>query len=820
MWLQDVRYALRILAKNPGFTLVAALSLAIGTGAVAAMFSLADALVLRPLPVADPDEVVTLRAKTEGAPYGANFYSFSWPDYLDYRDRAKSFSGLVAFDILSMSIASDARTPAQLRLGMTVSGNFFTVMGVTPALGRGFLPEEDAVPGRDAVAVLGYSTWANQFGSDPAVVGRRIRVNGAEFTVVGVAPERFAGMDQFVRPAAFVPMNALPFLAGDEGRARLESRGGGGISVKGRLRPGVDLRAAEAELTSIAGGLADTYPETNGKTRGILVRSEMQARVEASPPDAYLSGLLLLLTSLVLLIACANVANLLLSRAGAREREIAVRQAVGASRGRLVRQLLTEALVLALLGGALGLGLAWAGVQFFSRIPMPNEFVTLSVVLDRRVLAIAFLASVASVVVFGLAPALQTTKADLVGGLKAGETSRGLARRLWGRQGLVVAQVALALVLLAAAGTLLRGFGKILQADPGFRHDHVLLASFNPSVLHYDDARAERFYKNLVERARTLPGARGAALTFSIPMGGRQQVIRYEAEGQPRAKDQEMPQAFGNTVDEGYFDAFHVAILKGRGFAQTDDRDAPRVVVVNEHLAEKLWPGQDPLGKRLRLFADDAPWSEVVGVARLHKYIWVGEAAQDFLYVPYAQSPRQEMTLLLESAGEPTALVAPLRELAASLDPDLPMYGVRSMADFYAKRIEGIPGMIIQTVGSLGLMGGLLALVGLYALVAYSVSRRTREIGVRVALGASRRAVLLMVLGEGLALAGIGIGAGLVGSFGVSRLLSAIIEGIAAAGPLAFVGPPVLLLAAAALASLVPAWRAARLDPLRALRME
>jgi hypothetical protein len=281
-----------------------------------------------------------------------------------------------------------------------------------------------------------------------------------------------------------------------------------------------------------------------------------------------------------------------------------------------------------------------------------------------------------------------------------------------------------------------------------------------------------------------------------------------------------MPQAFGNTVDEGYFGAFKVAIVKGRGFAQTDDRDAPRVVVVNEHLAEKLWPGQDPLGKRLRLVAEDAPWSEVVGVARVHKYIWVGEAPQDFLYVPYRQSPRQEMTLLLESAGEPTGLVTPLRELAASLDPDLPMFGVRSMDDFYAKRIEGVPGMIVQTVGSLGLMGGLLAVVGLYALVAYSVSRRTREIGVRVALGASRRTVLLMVLGEGLALAGIGIGAGLAGSFGVSRLLSAIIEGIAAAGPLAFVGPPLLLLAAAALASLVPAWRAARLDPLRALRME
>ena len=820
MWSQDVRFALRMMAKNPGFTLVAALSLALGTGAAASIFSLADALVLRPLSVARPGEVMSLRAKTEDAPYGANFYSFSWPDFLDYRERARSFSGLVAFGDTSFSIAQGAKAPAQLRLGMLVSGNFFGVLGVEPVLGRGFRPEEDAVPGRDAVAVLSHATWRSVFGSDPGAVGKQVRLNGVAFTVVGVAPERFTGMDQFVHPAVFVPLNALPFLAGDEGRARLEKRDERWLVVKGRLRPETSVKAAEAEVTAIARGLAEAFPATNQKVQGVLVRSEIQARIEASPPDAYLTGLLLALTGLVLLIACANVANLLLSRAGAREREIALRQAVGASRTRLVRQLLTEGLVLAVLGGGLGLALAWAGVQFFKGIPLPTELVTLNVELDRRVLLFSLLASGLSVLAFGLVPALQTTRADLVSSLKAGDTPHGLSKRLWGRQGLVVAQVALALVLLGAAATLLRGFRHILGAEPGFRRDHVLIASFDPSVLRYSDEQSRRFYRQLVERARELPGARSTALTLAIPTGSSQQVIRYEVFGRTRPKDQEALSSFGNTVDEHYFETFHVPIVKGRAFAQTDTSDSPRVAIVNEHLAEKLWPGGDPLGQRLRLESDEAPWAEVVGVARTHKYVWVGEAPQDFLYVPFAQSPRQRMTLLLESAGDPTGLVVPLRDLLASLDPDLPVYNVRSMDDFYAKRVEGVPNMIIETVGSLGLAGGLLALVGLYGLVAYSVSRRTREIGVRMALGSSRAGVLLLVLKQGLLLAGVGIAVGLLGSLAVSRLLAAIIEGLPFAERSALLGPPLLLLAAAVLATLVPAWRAARVDPLRALRAE
>jgi putative ABC transport system permease protein len=821
MWSQDVRYALRRMARNPAFTLVAALSLALGTGAAASIFSMADALVLRPLPIAEPGEVMTLRPKTDSSPWGADFYSISWPDYLDYREKSRSFTGLVALTDTSLSIATDAKAQAQLRFGMLVSGNFFGVMGVEPVLGRGFLPEEDTVPGRDAVAVVSHSLWTTAFGSDPAAVGKRIRLNGTEFTVVGVAPERFTGMDLFVRPAVFLPMNALPLVSGEAGHERLRNRGERFLSVKGRLRPEADAKAAEAELNTIARGLAEAYPATNRESRGVLVRGELQARIDASPPDAYLSGLLLALTGLVLLIACANVANLLLSQAGARERELALRQAVGASRTRLVRQLLTEGLVLAFLGGMLGLLVAWAGVQFFKRIPMPTELITFGVQLDRRVLLFGFLASSLSVLAFGLVPALRTARADLVTAFKAGDSLQG-SKRLWGRKGLVVGQVALALVLLGATATLLRGFSRLLGGEPGYRRDHLLMASFDPSVLRYTDEQAQRFYRELVERARSLPGARSAALAAAVPTGNGQQGFRYEVEGQTRPKDKDAPSTFGISVDEHYFDTFRVPIVKGRSFAVTDTRDAPLVVIVNEHLAEKLWPGRDPLGRRLRLDAqdDDAPWAEVVGVARQHRYIWVGEAPSDYLYVPFAQSRRQRMTLLLESVGDPASLVVPLRELVATIDPDLPLYNVRTMEDFYAKRIQGVPAMIVQTVGSLGVMGGVLALVGLYGLVAYSVSRRTREIGVRMAVGASRRQVLLMVLGQGLLLASVGIAIGVLGSLGVSRLFTAIIEGIPPVEAATLLAVPLMLLAASALATVVPALRASRVDPLRVLRSE
>ena len=532
-----------------------------------------------------PQDLLTLRAKAVDSPFGANYASFSWPDYRDYRERARSFEGLVAYQFTSVAFGGDGKTPAELRLGMLVSGDFFQVLGVKPALGRGFLAEEESPSAKGAVVVLSHALWTSGFGADPSVLGRSARLNGQDFTIIGVAPERFTGMDQYVRPALFVPIPAQALLSGEPGRLQLEQRDARFLNVKARLRPGVERAAAEAELAHLAGTLEQAFPDTN-KKQGILIRTELEARAEASPPDAYLAAMLLILVSLVVLIACANVASLLLSRAGARAREIAVRQVVGAGRIRLVRQLLTEGVVLALLGGTLGLLLAAAGVRFFGSLPMPTELpVQIAVRLDGRVLLFNFVVAILSVLAFGLVPALQTTRTDVVRALKVGDTSPARGRRLWGRQGLVAVQVALSLVLLALTTVLFRGFDRTLKHEVGYRRDHLLMASFDPSVLRYSEEKAQRLFRTLAERTREIPGVRNAAVTFALPLGTRQQTITFTPEGYTLPEGKTTLSSLGSSVDPRYFDTLKVPLVRGRGFMETDTKEAPRVAIVNERLA-------------------------------------------------------------------------------------------------------------------------------------------------------------------------------------------------------------------------------------------
>jgi predicted permease len=486
-----------------------------------------------------------------------------------------------------------------------------------------------------------------------------------------------------------------------------------------------------------------------------------------------------------------------------------------------VRQLLTEGIVLALLGGVLGLLLAAAGVRFFGTIPMPTELpIQIAVRLDGRVLLLNFTVAVLSVLAFGLVPALQTTRTDVVQALKVGDTSHSGRPRLWGRQGLMAVQVALSLVLLVLAAVLYRGFDRALTQEAGYRRDHVLMAMFDTSVLHYPEEKAQRLFRDLSERARELPGAQDAALTFAIPLGTRQQTVTFTPEGYTLPEGKSTLSSLGTSVDARYFETLKVPLVRGRGFAETDTKDTPRVAVVNERLAEVFWPGQDPLGKRLRLEGPDGPWAEVVGVAKTHKYIWMGEAPAPFIYLPHKQSPREQMTLLVATVGDPTALSGPLRDLIRSIDPDLPVSNVRTMEEHFEVRAVAVNKHLVRTVGSLGLLGLCLSLVGLYGLVAYSVSRRTREISVRMALGADRPQVLAMVLRQGVGLTVLGAGVGLVLSFFAARFLASLIEGLDGAEPLAFVGLPLLLLAMATLATLVPALRGARVDPNHALRTE
>jgi len=817
LW-QDLRYGWRMLFKNPGFTLVAVISLAIGIGANSAMFSLADALILRPLPVARPGEVVTVGFNASVSGFGSIVASYR--DYLDFRNTAKSFDGLVAFTNYSFGFSKGPDAVSQMKMGMLVTGNFFRVLGVEPEQGRAFRDDEDQVPGRDAVVILGHDLWEKDFASDPSILGRKVQLSGIEFTVIGVAPARFTGMDLYFRPSFFVPMAMWPRFVTNPKDRPLEARDYRALGIKGRLKPGVTVGQAQAEMTGIAKALEQAYPDTN-KNRIVEVRTEFQRRLEQSPPDAKIAAMLTLLAMAVLLVACANVAGLLLSRAPVRAREMALRLAIGAGRPRLIRQLLTESLLLAIAGGLLGLAVGYAGVDFLSRLQPPTDLpIQMTIQLDQRALLFSMTVSLLSAIFFGLAPALQTTRTDVISGLRTAGAETPQRRRLLGRNALVVGQVALSLVLLMVSTFIYRGFQQVLGEGPGFRTDHVLMMSFDPSLVRYNEAQTQQFYRQVVERARSVSGVKSAAIASAAPMdpedGGSMSIL---PEGYQLPKGQDNPSVFGNTVDEHFFDTMDVQITRGRGFRASDNKGAPLVAVINEQLAKRYWPGRDPVGKRFRLDPPDGPWVEIIGVTKTLKYLWIAEAPTEFLYLPLAQHPQSRMLLLAQSSGDAAGLAEPLRHMVRELDANQPVYGVRTFDDFYRYKAVGQPNVIIRTVAAMGVMGLVLAMVGLYGLVAYAATRRSREIGIRMAIGAARGTVLRMVLKQGLVLALSGIAIGLAASIGAQRLLNAIFDSNGRDfGTYLLVAPA--LLAITALAVYIPARRASRIDPMRVLRYE
>ncbi|MGA2185237.1 MAG: ABC transporter permease [Bryobacteraceae bacterium] len=814
--LQDVRFGIRTLLKNWGFTLVAMLSLAIGIGANSAIFSMADALLLRPLPVPRPGDIATVQTTTPSNPNGG----LSYRDYVDLRDRNKSFDGLVGYSLTPFGFSPQPGALAQRKYGFLVTGNFFTALGVQPELGRGFRADEDRVPGRDAVVVLSHDLWEKQFGADRAAIGRTIRLNGIDFTVVGVAPENFTGMDQYFRPALYVPVAMGPRLSGDVDNAALEHRDQRSLTVKGRLRPGVGIARAQAELAGLAKGLERAYPDTNRNT-SVAVKDELTTRIQMSPGDAAMVGMLMVLAVLVLLVACANVANLLLSRARARVREVAIRLAIGAGRIRLIRQLLTESLLIALGGALLGLPMASGGLAFLGTFQVASDLpIVLSVSMDHRVLLFAMAVSLLSVLLFGLTPALQTTRTDLVPALKASASDQaGKRRRLVGRNLLVVGQVAVSLVLLVVASMLYRGFQRYLTGGPGYRTDHLLLMSFDPTLQHSTEAQAMRFFRQVRDRALTVPGVKSAALTSTVPMSPIMDSSTIVPEGYQLPRGTETLDVYADTVDEHYFQAMDIGIVRGRCFNATDTADRPRVAVVNQEMARRYWPNQDAIGKRFRLGDRNGAWVQVVGVARTAKYVWIAEPPTPYLYLPLAQNPKPRITLIAESFGDAAALAAPLREAVRAIDADQPIFYVRTMQEIFELRAVKTPNMIIEIVGAMGLMGLVLAMVGLYGLVAYSVACRTREIGIRMAIGASQGSVLRLVLKQGLVLALSGIAIG---------LLIAVLAGKAVMAAfyttnvdlLSYILVPLVLLAVTLIASCIPARRASLVEPTRALRFE
>jgi predicted permease len=675
------------------------------------------------------------------------------------------------------------------------------------------------------VAVISYEMWDREFARDREVLGRQIRVNGSEFAVIGVAPESFTGPEAYVVPDIYVPMHAYAKAVPDAEADHLTSRKNRSAVLLGRLRPGAGVAMAQAELRTIARDLAVQFPDTN-RDRTVTVLTYIHARFENDSVDATLSMMLLGITGLVLLIACANVANLLLGRGTARAREIAIRMAVGASRWALVRQLLTESLLLALAGGAVGAGVGYLGVRFFQSIPIPSDFpISLGVQMDRRLLFFSLIVSLLTGVAFGLVPALRATRRDLSATIKASDSGpakvsalRGL---LTGRNVLVTAQLALSVILLVVSADCIRGFQAAWRIDPGFRLDHTLFFSLDPNIQRYDEARTRDFYRKLTDRLRESGGVTDVSMSSSIPFSTSQNARKYFAEGVQPQKNGEAPRAWGYKVDEHFFPLAGTKILRGRGLDSRDTAKSPRVAVINEHLASKLFGKQDPLGRRFRLDAADGPELQVVGVAKDGIYTYWAEPAQEAVWTPFAQDFSSQMYVEMRTEGDPAQFAAVVREQVRALDRDMPIFRISTMASFFHDRAMLGPRIIAQIVTATGVMGLLMAVIGLYGVVAYAVSRRTREIGIRLAVGATPGSVARMVLRQGgvFTVAGLGIGLALV----IPIARSAVPTFVVGTNPLAatvVLGVPAVLAAATMAACWIPARRAAKVEPSRALRME
>ncbi|MFN7939364.1 MAG: ABC transporter permease [Bryobacteraceae bacterium] len=805
---RDVRYALRSLAHSPVFAVTAVLSLGLGTGANIASFSLADSFLLQPLPIAQPDEVVAIYSQTTHRPLEA----VSYPVWRDVQSRVRAFRGVAGYQLARFAFSPQASEVPQMRFGLEVTDGFFDVLGVAPALGRvlstGTLDE----------VLLGHDFWRQQFGGNAGVIGSTVHINGKAFTVVGVVPERFTGMDAFLRPAFFLPVAAA--YRGDLKRAELlEDRTQRRLLVRARLRAGATREQGQAELTALAAALASEFPK---QEQSLVLRAytELELRFRESPARVGLVAALFLLSLAVLAVACANVAGLLLARAGARSREVAVRLSIGAGAGRLVRQLLTESLVLSFAGAALGVGMAYGSVQLLSRFQLPTDTpIVLAPQVNGRVLFFALAVSVAAALLFGLAPALRAVNLDILSSLRAGEGRTASAGRNWGRSVLVSAQVAVSLVLLVTTGILFKAFRSMLVLRPGMQTNQLMMFEFDTSLSGYSAERSRVFFDNLMEGVRTLPGVRSAALTRAIPFRPNFTEMPIVPEGYEFAKNETSVLVTTNSIGNDYFRTLETKLVAGRVFDNRDTASTAPVGIVNQEFARRFWPGQDAIGKRLRI-GEEGRWVQVVGVAETGKYLVLTEAPTPYVYVPYEQRPERRMALLVRTEGDPASLTQPVREIVHTVDPNQPVFNVRPFAEFYEQGVLGMARITMEMVGVLGLIGFGLALVGLYGLIAYTVSRRTREIGIRMAIGAGRTGVVAMVMRQALVLVGAGVAGGMALCVPVYRLMETALVGVGGASLWMLVFVPMLLVVTAACACGVPALRAARIDPLAALRQD
>jgi len=804
-WRQDLRYGLRMLVKTPGFTAVAVLTLALGIGANTAIFSVINAMLLRPLPYDEAARLMFLTEWSEQVPQ----MSFSVANFKDVRDQSTVFEALVASNGANFILTGEAGEAERLN-GRQVSSGLFATLRKQPILGRAFTAEEDR-PGAEPVALLSEGFWERRFGRDPSVVGRPLSLSGESFTVIGVMPGSFHGSLRQVD--VFTPLLRLEGRIGGE-----DNRGNHpGIYVVGRLKPSVTEEQARTEVVALARRLAEQHPNTNARQSMTLEPLHEAVVGEMRPALMLLLGAV----AFVLLIACANVANLLLARAAHREKEIAIRIAMGAKRGRLVRQLLTESVLLSLAGGVVGILLAFAGVRGLvaslpANVPRADE-----IGIDGPVLAFTAGMAFLTGLVFGLAPALRMVRADVHDALKEGGRggSEGPGHHRM-RSGLVVGEVSLALILLVGAGLLLRSFSRVVHADPGFRSEGVLTASVPlPQASYPEHDQRAAVARRAIDNARVMPGVRQAALTLPL-LGGWQSG--FSVEGRPEAGPGQLPSADITRVSSDYFEVMGVRLIEGRTFADRDATGAPLVCMVDETFAKAHWPGESPIGRRVKFGRHsnaENPWMEVVGVVAHVKNYGVDEDSRAELYLPYLQNSVGAFTLVVHTDADPASLAASIRRAVGAADAGLPVYSVRTLDDIVYDRTaqRRLAVLLISIFAGVAL---LLAAVGIYGVMSYAVAQRTREIGIRMALGAERDHILRMVLRHGTALAVAGVGIGLVAAFGLARLITSLLFQTSAADPPTFSIVPAVLIAVALLACYLPARRATRVDPLVALRYE
>ncbi len=813
LW-QDLRYGARMLWKSPGFTTVAVVVLALGIGANSTIFSMINGLLLRPLSgVEAPERLVAVYTSD----FSSGLYgSSSYPDYVSFRDGADAFDGLAAYEGAVASLTGNDE-PQRLN-GEAVTGNYFKVLGVGAAAGRMFLPEDAAAAGGNPVVVISHHLWQRRFNSDASLVNRTIELDGRAHTIIGVAPERFRGLHLGSSPEFWLPMTPPPDDPSE--------RGSRGLMIVGRLKEGATAEAANAQLTAIAARLAADFPDTNRGTlerpddpRPVTVVSESRLAPRQRKVIAGVTGMLMLMVGLVLLIACANVANLLLARASARRREIAIRLALGSSRVRLVRQLLTESMCLALLGGLLGLLLTLWTSDFLPKFFPAEEAGGLDLSVDWRVLGFTLGLSVLTGIVFGLAPALQASRQNLLSALKddtGAPEVRGFGR--FGlRNALVVLQVALSLILLICAGLFMRSLRAAATTDPGFNAENVLLVPMERRGMKMGREEAELFYRRVQEQVSALPGVRSTALSYIVPVSGGGMRTSVWIEGyQPRPNED--TELNTNIVTPNYFTTIGIPLVQGREFSASDTANAPGVVIVNEEFARRYFPGANALGKRVRTDSE-GPYAEVVGVVKNAKYRGLREEPLPFFYTPHAQDAKPSMTLFVRTQSDPLAVLPSVRAELKSLDKNLTLYRIDTLSAHLSAALSS-DRMIAVLLSVFGVAALLLAAVGLYGVMSYTVARRTHEIGVRMALGAQPGDIVRLVLWQGMVLLLAGGVAGLVASFALTRLMASLLFGVSATDPLTFIGITLLLAGVALLACYLPARRATKVDPMIALRYE